>query len=122
MDANKIGGKLTVKVGGVQQWARGEWSYNLGRPKREAVVGVDGTHGYQETPQVAFIEGTISNRGDLDVGALCEITNETVTIELDNGKTVFLRNGWYAADGTVKANSGEVEVRFEGRSGDEVTT
>lgn len=46
----RVGGVIFVKVDGGQLRAKGEFEYNLGVPKREAIVGMDGTHGYKEDP------------------------------------------------------------------------
>jgi hypothetical protein len=60
-------GLLQLKVNGEIQDAKGEFTYDLGQPKRTAIIGADGVHGYMEEPQVAFIEGKITDRGTLDV-------------------------------------------------------
>lgn len=115
------GGTIQLQVDGVLQEARGSFTYNLGRPKREALIGSDAVHGYTEKPQVAFIEGEITDRDSLDVAALAEMDNVTVTLQLANGKTVMLRNAWYAADGDVGTEEGNVQLRFEGKSAEEVS-
>lgn len=112
--AQRRGGIIQVAVDGVVHDCKGEYSYNLGRPKREAVVGEDRIHGYFETPQVGFIEGAITDRGDLDVEALVGLTGVTVTLTLANGKVIALSDAWYAADGTGTTKEGQFELRFEG--------
>jgi len=94
--------------------------YNLGIPKREAVVGADSVHGYKEMPQVAFIEGEVTDRADIDLQALCEGDDMTVTLELANSKVITLRNAWFAGDGTGNSEEGNIAVRWEGLSADEV--
>lgn len=112
-------GLIQVQVNGVMQDAKGEFSYNLGRPKREAVVGADSVHGFRESPQVAFIEGAITDRQTLDLNALVTLEGATVTLVLSNNKTIFLRDAWFAGDGTATTSEGEIAVRFEGK-GEEV--
>jgi len=114
-------GLIQVDVNGEQQDAKGAFTYNLGRPKREAIVGSDGVHGYKETPQVAFIEGAVTDRSTLDLDALVTVRDATVTLQLANGKRILLANAWYAGEGTVSTEEGEIGVRFEGGSADEVT-
>jgi hypothetical protein len=116
---NRRGGILSFAINGVRQDAKGNFSYNLGKAKREAVVGADGTHGYKEVPQVPYIEGEITDRGDLDLAALLETTDATITLAVANGKTVVLRNGWFAGEGTVGTEEGNIAVRFEGLSATE---
>lgn len=120
MSNNRIAGLLQVQVNGVIMDARGEFSYNLGLVKRDEVVGQDGLHGFKETAQPAFIEGSITDRGTLDVKAIVSATNVSVTVQLANGKTIILPNAWYAGEGTVNAAEGELPVRWVGKSAEEV--
>jgi 23S rRNA U2552 (ribose-2'-O)-methylase RlmE/FtsJ len=113
-------GLIQVQVNGEVYDAKGSWSYNLGRPKREAIVGADTIHGYKEMPQVAFIEGEITDRGTLDLAALTAIEDATVTISLANGKVIVLRDAWFAGEGTVATEEANIAVRFEGASGEEI--
>ncbi len=65
---NRIGGIIAVvKVNGDIYFAKGNWTYNSGKPKREGVVGADTVHGYKETPQVPFVEGEITDRNELSL-------------------------------------------------------
>ncbi len=118
--SQRRGGLIQFQIGGVLQDAKGSFSYNLGRPMREAIIGSDTVHGYSEKPQVAFIEGEITDRGTLDLASLVETTSTTITLELANGKVVVLRDAWYAGEGTGNTEEGNIEVRFEGASGEEV--
>lgn len=107
------GGIIQFKVDGVLYDAKGSFTYNLGRNKREAIVGADGIHDYKEMPQVAFIEGEITDRGTLDVTALMDANNVTATLLTGNGKTVVLKDAWFSADGNVGTDEGNIAIRFE---------
>lgn len=117
---NRIGGVIFFKVDGVQYPAKGNFSYSLGTPKREAIMGADGFHGYKEMPQVCYIEGEISDTYDLDVNSLLNVTNGTVLLELANGKSIVLRGAYYAGEGKLETEEGKVAIRFEGASAEEV--
>lgn len=117
---NRVGGLLSLKVNGDLYFAKGNFTYNLGIPKKEAVVGADRVHGYKETPQVPYIEGEISDRQELSLEALQKTTDATVTLELANGKVIVLRQAWYASEGVGNTEEGNVECRFEGMSAEEV--
>lgn len=119
--ANKrVGGLISVKVNGEMYSAKGNFTYNIGRPKRDAVVGHDKTHGYKEIPQVAFIEGEITDRSDLSLEAVLAIVDATATLELANGKVIILRDAWYAGEGTGNTEEGNIPFRLEGMDGEEV--
>lgn len=118
--SNRRAGVIYLKIDGALQEAKGEFTYNLGLPKREGIVGADSVHGYKETVQVPFIEGAITDRADLSLKSLQTLDGVTVTLELNNGKTIVLREAWYAGDGNVKTGEAEIAVRFEGRTAEEV--
>lgn len=113
-------GILFLKVNGNIFDAKGNFSYNLGREKRETIVGADKVHGYKTTVQPAFVEGEITDSATLDLQALVEMDDATVTLELANGKVIVLRNAWFASEGTVQTEEGNIAVRFEGLSAEEV--
>ena len=121
MAGNKrVGGIMSFKIDGEMYFAKGDFTYNLGKPKREGVVGSDRVHGYKETPQIPFIEGEITDRGEMSLETLLGVKDATITLELGNDKVIVLREGWYASDGTVNTGEGNIQARFEGMSAEEV--
>lgn len=120
MASRRIGGIIEIKANGEIYDAKGNFTYNLGKNKREAVVGMDRTHGYKEEPQVAMIEGAITDRNDLDVATLLELCDATITLTLANGKVVVLRDAWFAGEGNITTEEGEIEARFEGIDAEEI--
>lgn len=114
------GGIIFVKVNGQQLDAKGNFTYNLGVGIRETIVGSDAVHGYSEKPQAAFIEGEITDNSQLDLAALAKTDDATITLELANGKVVVLRNAWAAGEFTGNTDEGNIGVRFEGLSAEEI--
>lgn len=119
MANQRVAGMIQLKVDGVVQSAKGDFTYNYGRPLRAAVVGTNSVHGYTETPQVPFIEGMITDRGDVDMDALLTGKDLLITLELGNEKTFVLRGAWFAHEGTVNTQASEVPVRWEGLAGED---
>lgn len=117
---SRVGGIISLKVDGQVHLAKGNFTYNIGRPRKEGVVGHDAVHGYKELPQIPFIEGEITDSADLSLDSLTGISDATVTLELANGKTIVLRSAWFAAEGTFNTEEGNGTVRFEGLSAEEV--
>ena len=113
-------GLIIVQIDGEIMDAAGDFEYNLGAPKREALIGADRVHGFKETPQVAYIAGKIRDRKTLDLSKLVNKSDATVTLQLAVGKIFVLRDGWFAGDGTATSADAELEVRFEGISGEEI--
>lgn len=117
---NRRAGKIFFKIDGVRHDAKGDFTYNLGADKKEAIVGADTVHGYKSMPQAPLIEGAITDRGDLSLTDILELDDATITLELANGKTIVLSSAWYAGDGNVTTEEAEIEVRFEGLRAQEI--
>lgn len=120
MADQRRGGTIQLQVGGEVQDAKGNFTYTLGTPKREALMGSDRVHGYTEKPQVPSIEGAITDRGNLDLKALFNGKDLTITLAVANGKVVTLGQAWFAGDGKGTTEEGEIEVRWEGLTAEEV--
>ena len=117
---NRIGGMISLKINGDMYFAKGNFTYNLGIPKKEGVAGSDRVHGYKEVPQVPFIEGEITDRNELNLEDLVTLDDATATLELANGKVIMLREAWYAGEGTGNTEEGNIALRLEGMSAEEV--
>jgi hypothetical protein len=113
-------GTLFLKINGAQYDVVGSYTYNLGQPKREGLVGHDQVHGFKEMPQIPFVEGEVRDYKELNLADFQNITDATVTLELANGKVIVLRNAWFAGDGNVGTEEANITVRFEGKSAEEV--
>lgn len=118
--SNRRAGLIALVIDGVSYDVKGNVTYNLGSPKRDALVGATSVHGYKETNQVPFAEFEVTDREDLDVKALQALTDSTVEFQLANGKAVVIRNAWYASEGDIGSEEGNIAVRFEGLSAEEL--
>lgn len=119
---NRKGGIIELKIDGRIYQAKGDFTYGMGKRMREAVVGVDGVHGFKETIVAPFIEGEITDAEDLSLDDLAAIEDATVTLQLNNGKIIALRNAWNTNKDGLGANTGEgnIGIRFEGMDAEEV--
>lgn len=116
----RIGGIIEFKANGEQYSAKGSFTYNLGKNKREGVVGSDSVHGYKEMPQIPYIEGVITDNQDLDLAAFLALEDATITLSLANSKIIVMREAWNASEGNVTTEEGEIEFRMEAMRGEEV--
>lgn len=116
----RVGGIIEVKADGELYSAKGSWTYNLGKPKRDIVLGSDAVHGYKELPQEPFIEGVITDNEELSLEALVQLKEATVTLSLANGKVIVLRDAFFSGDGNVTTEEGEIAAKFSGKSAEEV--
>lgn len=117
---NRRAGVIYLKVDGNQYSAVGNFTYSLGPLKREGIPGADQPHGFMERVQIPYIEGEITDSSDLDLETLQGVEEATCTLELGNGKTIVLREAWYAADGTGNTERGNIQFRMEGMSAEEL--
>ena len=118
--ARKISGTISFRIDGVRHFVVGDWTYNLGKPKREALVGSDSFHGYKEMPQAAMISGVIRDTNQLSVTALADVKEATIQLELGNGKVIVLRDAFNENEGNVTTEEGNIEVKFTGASAEEI--
>lgn len=117
---NRVGGLIALKIDGDLVKAKGNFTYNLGAPKRDAVIGADTVHGYKEVVQVPFIEGELTDHRGMSLEALIYGEDKTITLELANGKVIVLREAWFAGEGTGNTEEGNIAIRFEGLSAEEI--
>jgi predicted heme/steroid binding protein len=120
MSKNRRAGQIFIKANGYQYDAKGSFTYNLGHNKRDAIVGHDAVHGFKTLPQPPFVEGIITDSGNLDVEGVLDIEDATVTLELANGKVILLSEAWYAHEGGITTEEGEIPIRFEGIKAEEI--
>lgn len=119
-DPNRVAGYMEISVNGSKLAAEGAFTYDLGIPKREGVVGPDAHHGYKEMPKVPYIEGSIIVKADTDVTAICNLTNAKIDLTLATEKIISLGDAYYAGDGIGNTDTGSLAVRFEGMRAEEV--
>lgn len=120
MATQRVGGTVFVKVDGTQYKVKGSWTYNLGQPMREEVVGSDSVHGYTEKPQAPYISGAITDDSETDLKSLLNITGATIQMELANNKIIVLEQAFFSGEGSGTTEEGEVEVKFVGISAEEI--
>ncbi|MEH6630163.1 MAG: phage tail tube protein [Halopseudomonas aestusnigri] len=116
----RIAGTAYVKVDGNQYTLSGSLTVSIDEAEREGLVGLSGVAGFKEMPRVPFIEGEFFTTDEMNLKDVEAITDATVTAELANGKTYVLRNAWTAGAREVDAAEGNVTIKFEGISGEEM--
>lgn len=115
MGTNKRAGRIELKIDGAIVDAKGNFTYGLGQDMRESMVGADGIHGYKSTPQVAFIEGEITDAQNLSHSDLARVDGVTITLRLGNDKTIVLNEAYAAGEWQGQTEEANIGVRFESR-------
>lgn len=121
MAQRRVAGIIYVRVNGDLLQAKGSFEVQMDALSREAMVGATGVDGYKEMPQAPYVSGKITVGPDLDITALRNATDATVTVELASGQIGVLHEGWFAGDGVINTEDGEMDVRFEGIRGEWIT-
>lgn len=108
---SKIAGTIYLTVDGETQNCEGEFEYNLGTPKREALVGSDRYHGYKEEPQAAFVKGNLRRTKGFDIAAFQNKDGVDLQLRIATGETFVFADGFVGGEGTV--NTGTALFAFE---------
>jgi len=119
--AQRIAGIAFLKVDGDQYPLRGNFTVSPSALERAFIAGQDYVHGYSELPRVPWIEGEVSLVPSLNIEDVEQIINATVTAELANGKVYVLREAACKAAHELNTRDGQVRIRFEGVTCDEIS-
>lgn len=117
---NRVGGTIALQVDGEVYHAKGNFTYHLGGPVRESLPNASGRIFFKENHAVAYIEGEITDPGDLDLAKASTVVDATVTLQLANRKTVVLRDAWASGEWVGNTEEGNVSARWEANRGEEV--
>jgi hypothetical protein len=119
----RVGGIISFKIDGVPHNAKGSFTYGYGVESRETILGSDRVHGYKSMVTAPFVEGEITDVGDLDIKAFSRLTDCTVLLELGNGKIFALYHAWNLNQDGISGETeeGNIAFRFEGTEAKDVT-
>jgi hypothetical protein len=113
-NGNLLAGTANISVDGTNYRLAADAAYKVAIVKRETLTGMDGVHGFKETPIAGFIKLKLRDSGDLTVADFNAMTDVDVVLELANGKTVTGYSMWSVGDGEeVEATEATFDVQFE---------
>ncbi len=116
MAMKRIAGVTYLKVDGVQLALKGSVEVDPTDVVREVVTGLDGVHGFKETPKAPTITVTVSKTPDLKLKAVAGWTGKTVTSELADGTTYVLSDAFQSGELKLNGAEAEVPITFTGAS------
>ncbi|MDR5757023.1 phage tail tube protein [Caballeronia sp. LZ035] len=116
-NTNFIAGTAYITVDGVNYQLDGELKYDVGSVTRESLAGQDTVHGFSEKPKAPSISASIRDSGGLSWAALNAMRNNTIVLELANGKTIIGRNMWTVEAQEVDTTEAKGTVKWEGLQG-----
>jgi hypothetical protein len=114
--ANRLAGIASLTVGGTSYPVVGKATYSPGTVTRETLTGQDQVHGYKEMPRAPFISATVRDAYGQSVASFNAMTDETVVLQLANGKTIIGQSKWTVETQDVDTEEASFDLRFEGLS------
>lgn len=117
---NFLAGIAYLSIDGTPYNVVGRAGYRVSTITRETQVGMDGVHGFKETPVPGNIVATLRDSGGLTVANLNTMTSVTVVLQLANGKTVMGSGMWTVEAQDVDSEEATLEVKWEGRQVTEI--
>ena len=120
--SNAIAGTVTLTGPNGKISVKGSVTASFWDSEKESLSGVDGVHGYKKTFVAPFIEVTASTTSELNINEIVLADNETIQIDMANGKTGLLNSAWLTTRPELSPEEGEVTLRWEGKSGSYYTT
>jgi len=119
--AQRIAGIAFLTVDGAQLALRGNFTVSPSAVERTMIAGQDGVHGYQELPRVPYIEGDITTMPGEYLEDLLDQTDATVVAQLANNMQYTLVGATCKGGFENNSRDGQVRVRWEGLTCEEVS-
>jgi hypothetical protein len=112
---NLLAGTAYLTLDGKSVMLVGSFEYRPTNATRETLKGMDGIHGFKETPEAGMIKATLRDNGAISVQELGAATDISVVAQLANGKTIIGRNMWRVGDPpAVNTDEGTFDIQWEG--------
>ena len=122
MAQDLIAGFLEITINGNILNAIGNFTINLGQPKREFLTGPDRVHGYSEMPQAPKISGEIRDGSALNAtNEILNMVDATVVATVANGKKYMFERATYCADGNIETEEGKIQFEAGAMSAVEIS-
>lgn len=117
----RVGGTLEFSANGRVFNVVGTFTYHLGTPKAEIVVGPDRVHGYTELPMAPFIKGEGRDASNTDVkNDICLLRDATLVLKIANGKRIMFEEAVYTGSGEIETGEGKINLEFGAKSAEEI--
>jgi hypothetical protein len=114
MAMQREAGTAYLKVDGEQLALKGELEIDPTTFTREPILGLDGVHGWKETPKAPSISAKVTVGKDLDLTKVAGWKGKTVTAELASGAVYVLADAFQAGELKLNATDAEATVMFFG--------
>jgi hypothetical protein len=110
-----IAGVCYVKAGGTQFPLGESCKVRPATVNREPKIGLNGEVRAKETPVSPSVEIECLTTADLDIAAILEIKDATITTEAANGKVYTLTDAFQSGEPEIDLAEGTVSFLFHGQ-------
>lgn len=114
----QLTGRAFITAAGRRLATKDGAKLNIGAMDRKGETGDSGVLGYTETPTIPYVECRIAHDASTSLREYADMVDVTVSFDTDTKRSYVLRNAWRA--GEVTLDKGEVSLRFEAMSCEEV--
>lgn len=113
-------GARAIRINGTEVLFREGATFRPGSPTREPVTGPGGVHGYQLGRQAAQLDVQITDQSGQSTRAFAELTDATISIESENGKSYVMSGTWQGGAVELDATEGAVSYVFYSSTWEEI--
>jgi Phage tail tube protein. len=113
MHEQRSAGIIYVKIDGDQIEARGKFTYQLSGEKKDGGANADGSAYLTGKAELGFIKGSISDTNKVDLEALKDAEDVSVTLELGNGKVISAKRAWQVDAMQGDSETGEIPIEWK---------
>lgn len=110
----RLAGTAYMTVNGTTYRVAGDCEWSPSSVRRESLVGMDGYHGYSETPVAASMSITGRDSGGVRASDYINMVGVTVVFKLANGKTIVGPSMVLVEKVDVNSVDATIRLRFEG--------
>ncbi|MBP0492878.1 phage tail tube protein [Pararoseomonas indoligenes] len=114
IDTDALGGTAYLTMDGLGLPVVSGTGYGVATVKREAMMGMDGFHGWKLTPIPGFIKATVRNILGISTEDYTNLAGVSVSLELTNGKRATGNDMACVEAVAVEGDEQTIELRFEG--------
>lgn len=118
--AIRVAGFATLYAKGKQVAVRGNFTISPSTFERTMLAGQDYVHGYQELPRVPYIEADLTTMPGFRLDELDTHTDVSVTAQPANKMQYVLHGAVTKGGYEINTRDGQVRVRWEGLSCEEI--
>ncbi|MFH5924551.1 phage tail tube protein [Roseomonas xinghualingensis] len=112
--SRRIAGSAWLTIDGLGFAVTGEPGYRLSTVTRETMVSMSGVDGYREAPVAPYIKAQLRDMPGISIADFEGMTNVTVELQLNNGKTITGVGMWCTSAVEVGSGDAAFSVQFEG--------